>query len=574
VDEELAMLLLAMASKGELMPWLTDSERAEEERRQCINCMAELHSAGRINAFEHIRRPPEQDEWRLDYGSWSRVYRDLVPLLDDEAGRVVSAVVSLGIGLWEPTFHEAVLDWCVRDRKRIDSVLALPPNPDVPDFCFAAALIAGLRTNPSFYLEVAIDYARGNRRSRMPGIRAMGAMSIEDNTTVQRAVSVLGGVVQDKHAPTRDRADALTAAVEVAQRCGGSMDSVVSAIVAIAAVDRQAELLHACSHLLVRFGRQLRDALLPSLLEALVCLSIDGGAGRSPVDMPLYSLFTNGRREEALSCLETLLRNSAADDPLEALGSTTHYLATATADLLPTVICRWLLTGERTLCAAARKLLTSSVNQNLAFDFDPGNQDWSDIRTVYLARKAIGWLMPHATAPASFLACLLRHAGPTASAELGELLFDPILVNYPLAARAYLEAVCPSLPVGAKARVEEVLARDDSYKRAIDDAGFVPELQPTERHRWIENQRQGEEWAKARNKVEGKSVLTQLFTRRTMLYGTRAISYVDDPGGGTRRFDNRLGTISHTAHNAMGWVYDPCGLDFVLRIFRAERKPE
>ena len=58
----------------------------------------------------------------------------------------------------------------------------------------------------------------------------------------------------------------------------------------------------------------------------------------------------------------------------------------------------------------------------------------------------------------------------------------------------------------------------------------------------------------AQREAEGKSVLAHLATRQTMLYGTRAINYVDDPGGGTRRLDNRLKTISYTADNAMGWV--------------------
>ena len=109
-----------------------------------------------------------------------------------------------------------------------------------------------------------------------------------------------------------------------------------------------------------------------------------------------------------------------------------------------------------------------------------------------------------------------------------------------------------TFPPKAKGLVEDVLTRDDRYKRAIEDVGLVPKLRPPERHRWIENRRQGEEWAKARNKAEGKSVLSQLFTRQTMLYGTRIIEYVDDFGGRKRRLDNRLRTISHTADNAMG----------------------
>jgi hypothetical protein len=57
-----------------------------------------------------------------------------------------------------------------------------------------------------------------------------------------------------------------------------------------------------------------------------------------------------------------------------------------------------------------------------------------------------------------------------------------------------------------------------------------------------------------------------------VLYGVRTICYVPEQGGGTRRIESRLTTYSHTADNPMGWVYDPCDLDFTLRVFRAERK--
>jgi len=285
-------------------------------------------------------------------------------------------------------------------------------------------------------------------------------------------------------------------------------------------------------------------------------------------------LLTRGQKQDALISLEALLRRSRAHDLLDALSSTKHFLARQDISFLPTVICRWLLTGDRKLCAAARHLLTSTGNQKFIFDFDPGNRDWPDGRTLYLAHKAIGWLMPHATTPPSFLVCLLRGASMDAGKELGELLFDPLLVNYPLATREYLEAVCQNLPAEAKARVEGVLARDDLYKQGIKDVGFVAELQPNDRRRWIEAERQAEKWAEARSKAEGKSVLLQMVTHQTLLYGTRAIDYVDDPGGGTRRLENQLKTFSYTADNAMGWVYDPVGLDFLLRLFRAERNSE
>jgi hypothetical protein len=574
MNEERATQLLSIASQGQLMAWLTTLEPDGEERRRAIDCLAQLHRVRRIDAFDHLDTPVGADEWRVDHLSWGRVYRDLFPLLDDEAARAIPVTVRLGTRSWEPTFHEALIDWCTLNRHRIDEVLALESLPDIPDFCFAAALIAGLRTAPAVYLNVAIDFAQGNRRSRMAGIRAIGAMSVQNDAVVQHAVTALGTVLDDVNAAIRDRADALTAALEVAQRCNGSLDAPVSDMVARATAFGQAELLQVCCHVVIRFGGQLRDGLRPSLLKALQAQDIDAHESHSAIDSALYRLFTQGRKEEALVCLEGILRKSHEQNPLDRLGSTTHYLTSENLSFLPEVACRWLLTGDQALCAAVYHLVTLTNNQRFAFDFDPGNRDWPGRRTIYLARKAIGWLMPHGTAPASFLVCLLRAASGHVIKELGGLLFDPLLVNYPLAARAYLAAVCPNLPAEAKSCVEGVLGRDDLYKQSIQDVGLVLELQPTDRQRWIENERHAEELAKARSEAESKSVLLQLVTRQSLLYGTRTIDYVDDPGGRTRRSETQLKTFSYTIDNSMGWVYDPVGLDIMIRIFRTEPIPE
>ena len=444
MEEEFATRLLSITSQGQLMAWLTTLDPAGEERRHAIDCMAQLHRTRRIDVFEHLFGPADVDEWRLDYGSWSRVYRDLVPLLDDEAGRVVSAVVGLGTGLWEVTFHEAFLDWCSRDGKRVDEVLALEPLPEIPDFCFAAALIAGLRTTPTAYLDVAIAYAQGARRSRMPGIRAIGAMSVQNDAAVQRAVTALGGVLDDANAAIRDRADALAAALDVAQRCDGSLDGTVSCMVARATASGRAELIArvlphplslrcpaACRPSAIFVGgpagrwTSTRLKRAPQrTLRSTACLPRAGRKMRWFVSKPC---FERARRTSRWICSDRR--------------RTTWPARTRTSCRV--VICRWLLTGDRASCAAARHLITSTGDQKFKFDFDPGNRDWPGRRTLYLARKAIGWLMPHGTAPASFLVCLLRGASGDVAHELGELLFDPLLVNYPLATRSYLEAVHP-----------------------------------------------------------------------------------------------------------------------------------
>ena len=572
-DNELKELLLKEAKAAGIMAWLAAEDRSEEDRKAAVNCLAQMHHEGRLNVLRHLGRPKGVEEWRLDYGRWSQAYRELVPALDDEATNIVSAIVEFATGTWEHILQESFLEWCSRALGRIDAVLALGGDHGIPDFCFAAALVAGMRMAPTAYVAIAADYVLGAGSSRMPGIRAMGAMSTDDAETVRRALSCLGELLNDPGAPIRDRVDALNAALEIAHRNAGPADGFVADIASQATATGKLEFLQTCCHALVRFGSAVRPTVVEQLLAALQDLDIDTPENQRTIDSTLRSLMVSGRRDEALECLEAMLRKSRGEDPLDNLEATTQYLALSIR-LMPIVVTRWLMTGERPLCVAARRLLTSAQNQKFIFDFDPGNQAWTEIQTIYLARKAIGWLMPHSTGPASLLVCLLRNANSVVGKELGDLLFDPLLINYPLATRSYLDAVLASLPDAAKCRVEEVLARDDSYKQAIDAVGYIPELQPTEHHRWIEHRRQEEEWAKARKKAESKSVLSQLVPRQTMLYGTHSIDYVQDKRGSLQRLDNRLTKIIYTTDNVMGWVFDPCGLDFVLRKLRVEQKPE
>ncbi len=181
--------------------------------------------------------------------------------------------------------------------------------------------------------------------------------------------------------------------------------------------------------------------------------------------------------------------------------------------------------------------------------------------------------MPHATAPTSFLLCLLPGASKADAEELAGLLTDPILVSYPVAARDYLEGALSRLSGPARNRVERVLAEHSAYLLAIEAVGYIPELQPSGRQRWLEHRRQDEAFQRAGREAEAASDLISLFGKQLLLHGVSTISYVDDSGGGTRRLENRLGTITHTADNAMGWIYDPCGLDYMLRVFRTVRPP-
>ena len=476
------------------------------------------------------------------------------------------------MGLWEPALRDAFVEWCSRDLTRVMDVLTLGDGADVPELAIAAALIAGTRSDPGAFVPVAVGFVGGGRRSRMPGTRAIAMMGVTDEALTRQALDALGEVVRDDGTPMGERVGALAAALEVSVRCGGYADAQTAAVARGAVSSGQQEFMRECGLALMRFGRQLGNDLLVVLLEGLGSLVRPDDGTRTVADGALYGLISGDLADAAVPAFEALLCRWADDEPLSAFPSTAHLIAHDQV-VLARVVCRWLLTGERVLCAAARGLVMRNGDQRLAFDFDPDNGRWAAGMTEYVARKAVGWLVPHATAPASFLACLMSGATDAEADVLAQLLVDTVLVSYPLAARACLEEFLDRPTSPARSRIKRVLDEHSAYVSAIEKVGYVPELQPSERQRWIERRRQSDMFLRASREAEAKSPLFGIVAKQLVLHGVATISYVDDRGGETRRLESRMGTISHNTDNFMGWVYDPCGLDYALRIYRAERLP-
>ncbi len=465
----------------------------------------------------------------------------------------------------------AFITWCARDQGRIDGVLGLGDSNDVPETALTGALVAGMQRHRDAYFPVAADWLKGHRRSRRPGTVAFCQMDTQDKAAVLQAIRLLGAVARDLDAPTEDRAHALGSLLQLSQRCGGEPMPELPAIVSDANRDASQALLSACCVAVARFGPSLESGLLAVLLDAATRVEF-GDEKRHPADMAIFTLLSAGRPDPAIACLEAILRKADPETSYAALDSSIHRIATD-RDLMSETVCRWLLTGEAALCAAARHLVVKCNDQRFAFSFDPRNDGWPLGMTSFVAKKAVGWLMPHATAPATFIACLLPGAPPGEEQVLLELLADPILVCYPEAARACLEAAMARLPPTPSELLARCLERHAAYRDGIEGVGFIAELQPTERQRGIQHRLESERFGRAFKEAREASALLSIFPNRTIMFGTTVVSYAEVSGAEPRRAENRLGTMRHTADNAMGWTYDPVGLELLLTGFRAEPPP-
>ena len=537
-----------------------------------------MHETGEIDAVGALLDPAVNWDWTPEWLARQRIVAALLPRLVASVERMTAAIGAVQERLVQHVLDEAFLSWCEADLGRADEVIALVEGQRHIDSRFVlAALIAGLRGSPERYLDISVSMAIAARPGgRHLGVRALATMPAIDDASVARAVEALGSVIKDRDLDGSLRAEAVYAAMEIAVRAPSAPPAQFLELVHLAAEDVDPALLDACAGTFGRHACRFSAPLLGGLREVLPKLGADRTQAINEVDMGLYQLLsTPDGNDRALGIIEALIRREDGASILERLNSTGHEISNGNGARLDGVVVRWLLSAEPALCNAAATLIGRVHGQDPSLAVALNGFRLTDAQASFLVRKAIGWLLIKPTAVTSLAISVLRQVTDKGAATIADLLYDPMLMNYPGSVRRRLEAAASDLSGAAREAVDRTLARHDAYLRAIEAVGKLPELHQSERNRRIEAQREDDDFRAARRAAEGQSVLRLIGRTSLLLHGTRAISYVEDFGGGdARRLDSKLGRMSVEMERPMQWTFDPVGLEHTLLAFRLERPPE
>lgn len=564
---------------GGLLAWLANAvtDTAGPEGEAIFALTAQLHRAGEIDALSALLDPKAAWDWTPEWLARQQILRAVVPRLAASVERMMAAIGAIETPIAQYVLDDAFLSWCAADLGRAGEVIALiDEGAHVADRFVLAALVAGLRASPKDYLATSASTARGERPGgRHVGVRALGLMPLTDDASVACAVHALRSVIEDRDLDRRVRADALSAAIDIAARAPAAPAGQFLELLRLAPGDADPGLLETCAEAFGRHAPRLPVPLLECMREILPKLDRERMQAFDRVDMGLYQLLSGpGGDDQAAAIIEVLVHREDGDAVFERLDSTRHELSNGNDPRLSRVLVRWLLSGEATLCNAAATLVRGVHGRELSLGVDFQELALTDAQASFLARKAIGWFLLQPAAATSLVVSLLRQVTDTGAEPLGDLLFDPLLMNYPGSVRRHLERAAPNMSGAARETVDKTLAKHDAYLRAIEAVGRVPELHQSERNRRIEFQRRNDEFSAARRDAEKQSVLLSLVHKTLLLHGVRTIGYADDFGGGTRRLDNKLGRVSAEMELAMQWTFDPLGLEHTLRAFRLERTSE
>jgi hypothetical protein len=190
---------------------------------------------------------------------------------------------------------------------------------------------------------------------------------------------------------------------------------------------------------------------------------------------------------------------------------------------------------------------------------------------IVVAQKAIGYFFVKPVTAASVLISLMRLSPDDETLNtLGNLLHNPLLLNYTGNLREYVTEQAEKESGKTKETIEKILTSVEEYLEVLSGVPALPALQPSQANREVYRRRMSDSVAEALKAAEGSSPLLNLFSRATLLYGHKSINHVYGGDGQRHRTEIPLTGHSVTIEIPRMENLDPYELDYALRVFRLE----
>ena len=225
------------------------------------------------------------------------------------------------------------------------------------------------------------------------------------------------------------------------------------------------------------------------------------------------------------------------------------------------------------LCEGIREIVELAHENNIQLAIEPSDFDCSNpIHIIFLARKAIGYLFSMPVTAASIIVSLLHCAPDNGTIQiLINLLFDPLLINYPGMVKDYLTKKADAEIGEVKEGLGIAIKLFEDYLENIKSTGNIPELRQSQSQRDTYNRRFSKIMNQAMKDAQKDSVFLSLVSTSVLLYGRKSINYVYNSDGQSNRMEIPLHSYDTEMEFPRFGIIDPFGLDYMLRVFRAEQ---
>ncbi|MDG6095243.1 hypothetical protein LOC54_09020 [Acetobacter sp. AN02] len=550
-----------------------------DEESPTIELLVVLHNSGEIDLLNIITTESVERHKGPDFFDGQHLYERLIPRITGSVREMVRVVETIRVGAGNDMAAGLHIDkfvkWCGDDPARPGELLALIDEGFVQaDGYLIIAIKTGVAVDRPLFVDRAYGFLEsGTERQRWGALSALGQIEMlneaywdrlleafdtaltenPDDTFLAYFLSAIGERLKDIPAK---RIDALENLAGLALAAGGE------------------HTLHSASRLLAFDPTPLSAALKNSMLERLREVDAGNNEAIDLLDIALSKMVKAGQVLEVRQLAEALVRRDEGAVKLGRLDSTVRAVIEDSNDALADWVVAWLYDGDHRLCSAMDRAMFGAGRDERPLHVDFSQYGLSEAEYPYLARKVVGSFFLKPVLMSSLLSSLLRSAPEAVSAEVEEVLVCPVLQNYAGSTRDLLIPISEDATDTAAPAVARAIAAQDSYLERLKAPGSVPELRPSERERQLEWERHTDSMLEAMRKARKKSIFAQIATESIILYGERAVIWVENLEDEPRRMETAMGSISTSFEVPRIEVVDPVGLQLMLLSFRAEPRPE
>lgn len=561
----------AAKNTGELLGAIYQSSLGERGNRKDIaDVLVKLHNTGEINVIEAFSKLKNDSNEAHDFFISRNVLEKALPNINSPVDKVMECVRHLtreaGSDMTSGILFCPFIEYCLKDEKRPEQVLELIEfAPEEWSDFLNAAVVSGT----TFCLESYVDQAIKLTTHKVLKVRRNAVFSVghidyqNNNKLIEKGLESLERIIDVDDDDELLRC-VIRAAFEIYRKDQMYLDRVFKVIEKSAG--RGGDISHyALSEIFGLDFKEVPSVLLELIKSKMADLNPLKKGTIDNIDMGLSQIIRVGDHEEVMSFWENIFIECQQNLDATVFGNASHYLR-ENHKLLSKMITRWFLNGDRYLCRSIRDVLSSYHDNDPELEIDANELENTTSRQhVFLARKVIGFLFTKPITCTSFVLSLLEYCDAKVQEEIKEILFETIVMNY----RGKIPQYLKSCNQHAKHTADLVTLLDD-YLDGLKSAGTIAELHPSQRQREIYHRHMMRLFSDSYKEAEKGSFFLSFMKKTVLLYGRKTINYVYRGDGEPNRIETPLHSFSTEVEYPSQEVIDPFGLDYMLRVFRAE----
>ncbi|MGG6294931.1 hypothetical protein ACQ4M4_10935 [Leptolyngbya sp. AN02str] len=582
-EKEFAQKLLEATNDHEILQiidkaWISSLRKGKD--RTFAEELIQLHNSKQIDLVHVFSTLENRANSDIRFFSVRNIFEELLPNLNAEMSQVMDCVLHLvaqaGQDLTACILFRPFIEYCSAETTRPKQGLRLiEDSADKYKPFLVSVLTAGSQADFEHYFHEAIrlvnDKDIGIRRE---AVCSLGSLRYpEDLYYVDEAFQVLESAV-NKEADDILLASAVKVAFDLYQRNNLLTDRATQ-LVDSALLKGGDTALWAASRLFGFDCKDLPESLVDVLLKHLLRVNPNHKGTLDNIDYGVNHLFSSGAYEKGLKFIERMLSSHKEAISLKVFDSTSHNLIQNKNNILGRIVTRWFLQGKQELCEGIVSILEVVHGHELLISLEQEElEELESEAIIFVARKSIGYLFFQPVSAASVIISLMSFTSNDKTIQtLSSLLFDPLLINYSGKVGDYLKAQLEThVNTHVRQGVQRAIESFESYIEDLKSIGDIPELHPSQENREVYRRRMTRQMSEAMKNAEKESVFLSIITKSILLYGRKSIDYVYGPDGESRRMEMPLKSFGTEMEFPRLDNIDPFGLDYMIRIFRAEQR--